>query len=168
MSNMDKSTQRKFFYIHPAFSGEGKDVRCRVCEKYVSRSSRREDCIDIMEAHFNEVHADEIRTRQLVNEMKVSEAARKSWEMPLSGAIYVLLPVIMQYKPKAGLETELVNAALLIDGDVTVDQLTKVLLESGAYNRVAPKAAAAYPAKPVEVLLKQLVVRRVAKLKDAE
>ena len=66
--------------------------------------------------------------------------------------VYWADPTNVRFHPKRGFELELYK--ILTSEILTPAELTERLLSSGAYHRVAPKAAALRPHRPVNFLLK--------------
>jgi hypothetical protein len=68
------------------------------------------------------------------------------------------------FTPGKGFATELYAVMKSVEG-ATPQQAAEALLASGAYQRVAPKAAELRPVKPVETLLKQWLAKGVVTAK---
>ena len=93
------------------------------------------------------------------------QAAATTERAPQSPDTRVFTVTEQAFTPGKGFATEL-YAAMKTLGSATPQQAADALLASGAYQRVAPKAAALRPVKPVETLLKQWLARGVVKVSE--
>ena len=91
-----------------------------------------------------------------------SEAPPTSDSAPEAPAVTVYTLTGAPLDPKRKGLVVAVAETLQTLGTATAAQVTEALLASGAYQKVAPKAAAARPLKPVQVLLKEFATQGIA------